>query len=377
MKRYLYTLLGLVLFVACSNDEELERDSTGLATVTYLTTPNGLGDNGYNDEAAEGIFAFAFETGTRLRLLQPNNDTEAEQMYSQWLAENADADSAVLIVGSSVYEAMARRVSAQHQAELKDIQQRGGRVLLFETEAAIDGITTMAISRYGASYLCGAMSGAFDALVLSAVKGNPLLEESIKGFLDGYNAHHSEGTFDGLSTGTRVEVHYLSDNETGFAMPDSAYRFISRRDETIGNWDEIIFPLLGGSETGVLRYLNDEEFTMALMIGMDTDLTGMSTRIPFSMVIRIGDVLHRYLNDWLEGHEWPTRQRLGMKDGAADIVITPHFVEHLNIWDDRYNDSNTFKRLYEQYKEEAIDVEESLTPAPSPVGEGSAERKGE
>ena len=369
MKRYLYTLLGLLLFTACSNDEELELDSTGLATVTYLTTPNGLGDNSYNDEAAEGIFAFAFETGTRLRLLQPNNDTEAEQMYSQWLAENADADSAVLIIGSSVYEQMARRVSTLHQAELADIHQRGGRVLLFETEAAIDGITTIDVSRYGASYLCGAMSGAFDALILSAVKGNPLLEESIKGFLDGYNAHHSEGT--------RVEVHYLSDNETGFAMPDSAYRFISRRDETIGNWDEMIFPLLGGSETGVLRYLNDEEFTMALMIGMDTDLTGMSTRIPFSMVIRIGDVLHRYLNDWREGHEWPTRQRLGMKDGAADIVITPQFNQHLNIWDDRYNDPDTFQRLYEQYKEEAMREEESLTPNPSPVGEGSAERKGE
>ena len=356
---YVVPLCCVLAIVACSrdNDEMVTVDAPkGVATVTFLVTPNGLGDNGYNDAAAEGIFAFVDATGPRMRLLQPNNDTEAEQMFSHWLAEHADADSAVLILGSSIYEAMARRVSAQHQAELKDIQQRGGRVLLFETETAIDGITTMAVSRYGASYLCGAMSGAFDALVLSAVKGNPLLEESIKGFMDGYNAHHAEGT--------RAEVHYLSDDETGFAMPDSAYRFISRRDEEIGSWDEIIFPLLGGSETGVLRYLNDKEFTMALMIGMDTDLTGMSSRIPFSMVIRIGDVLHRYLNDWLEGHEWPARQRLTMKDGAADIVITPYFRQHLNIWDNRYHDPDTFKRLYEQYKEEAIEREKASPPTP-------------
>ena len=346
---FLSLTFSLLLLAACSKDDELEHDSTGLATVTYLTTPNGLGDNGYNDAAAEGIFGFAFETGTRLRLLQPNNEAEAERMYQKWLTENAEEDSAVLIIGSSVYEQMARRVSAQHQAELEDIRQRGGRVLLFETEAAIEGITTMAVSRYGASYLCGAMSGAFDALVLSAVKGNPLLEESIKGFMDGYNAHHAEGT--------RAEVHYLSDDETGFAMPDSAYRFISRRDEEIGSWDEIIFPLLGGSETGVLRYLNDEEFTMALMIGMDTDLTGMSSRIPFSMVIRIGNVLHRYLNDWLEGREWPKHRSFGMKDGAADIVLTPNFFEYLTIWDDRYSDPDTFQRRYELYKEEAMNNE--------------------
>lgn len=377
MKRYLYTLLGLLLFVACNNDEDLELDSTGLATVTYLTTPNGLGDNGYNDEAAEGIFAFAFETGTRLRLLQPNNDTEAEQMYSQWLTENADADSAVLIIGSSVYEAMARRVSAQHQAELKDIHQRGGRVLLFETEAAIEGITTMAISRYGASYLCGAMSGAFDALVLSAVKGNPILDVSVKGFLDGYNAHHAEGTFDGLSTGTHVEVKYLSDNETGFAMPDSAYHLVSARMAESFVYREMIFPLLGGSAIGVLRAMNDVEDNYGLVIGMDVDQSALSTRVPFSMVVHTGDVLHRYLDDWLADREWPASCTLGMAEGGADVMLHPSFYQKDVPMDDRYRDPETFKRLYEQYKEEAMNGEESLTPAPSPVGEGSAERDGE
>ena len=47
-----------------------------------------------------------------------------------------------------------------------------------------------------------------------------------------------------------------------------------------------------------------------------------------------------------------------MKDGAADIVITPHFGQHLNIWDARYNDTDTFQRLYDMYKEEAMKKEE-------------------
>ena len=58
-------------------------------------------------------------------------------------------------------------------------------------------------------------------------------------------------------------------------------------------------------------------------------------------------------------------QRLTMKDGAADIVITPHFRQHLNIWDNRYHDPDTFQRLYDQYKEEAIREEGKTHPAPS------------
>ena len=346
---FLSLTISLLLLAACSKDNEVEETQAGLATVTYLTTPNGLGDNGYNDAAAEGIFAFAFETGTRLRLLQPNNDTEAEQMFSQWLVENADADSAVLIIGSSVYEAMARRVSAQHQAELANVHGRGGRVLLFETETAIEGITTMAVSRYGASYLCGAMSGAFDALVLSAVKGNPILEESVKGFLDGYNAHHAEDT--------RVEVQYLSDNELGFAMPDSAYKLMSARIAESFVYREMVFPRLGGSAIGVLRAMNDKEANLGLVIGMDVDQSALSSRVPFSMVVYIGDVLHRYLDDWLLGREWPASCTLGMAEGGTDVMLHPSFYQEGVPMDNRYRDPETFKRLYEQYKEEAMNNE--------------------
>ena len=116
-----------------------------------MATPNGLGDNGYNDAAAEGVFAFAGETGTRLRLLLPKDEAEAERMYHQWLADNAAQDSAVLILGSSVYETIARSNRAT-------LSGKGSRVLLFESDAEIDGVSTVIISRYGVSWLAGAMS---------------------------------------------------------------------------------------------------------------------------------------------------------------------------------------------------------------------------
>jgi len=247
-------------------------------------------------------------------------------------------------------------------------------VLLFESDAEIDGVATVIISRYGVSWLAGAMSQGFDALVLTATPGITLLEESVAGFQEARKSY--AGEFE--ERPCQTTVHYLAEGASGFAMPDSAYRYIARRAASVSYYDEMIFPLLGGSEAGVLRYLNDNEFTTALMVGMDVDQTGLSSRIPFSVVIRIGDVLKQYLADWLAGREWPASQRLGMRDGAADIVITPRFAQHLTIWDDRYNDPDTFQRLYEKYKDEAME-KESLTPAPkphpltpSPSGEGEA-----
>jgi basic membrane lipoprotein Med (substrate-binding protein (PBP1-ABC) superfamily) len=313
-----------------------------------MATTNGLGDNGYNDAAAAGIFAFAEETGTRLRLLLPGDEEEAEQMYGKWLTENAAKDSAVLILGSSAYESMARNKRAT-------LSGNGSRVLLFESDADIDGLSTVMVSRYGVSYLAGAMCQRLDALVLAAAPGFPSVEESIAGFLDARKIYAGEFWGDPCTT----NLHYIADSESGFAMPDSTYRYMVHRADQDLFYSEIVFPLLGGSGAGVLRYINDDEYTFAMMIGMDVDMAGQSTRIPFSVVIRIGDVIKQYLDEWYEGQEWPRRKKLGLKDGAADIVLTPGFANHLLVYEDRgYSVPDWFKWLYDDYKSEALQKEE-------------------
>lgn len=347
-------ILGIMVLLSCSGNDDnamsLDEYTPRKATVTLMVTPNGLGDNGYNDAAAEGFFAFGKETGTWLRLLLPKDYQEAEQMYRHWLTDNADQDSAVLILGSSEYEQMARQNS---RFKYQDSTKSGCRVLLFESNARIEGVSTVMVSHYGVSYLAGAMSQNFNTLILAATPGIPALEESIAGFNDARELYAGSQ----YDMPCKTMLQYLADSEAGFAMPDSAYRHMARLEDEEFMYDEMIFPLLGGSEAGVLRFLNDNEFTSSLMIGMDIDQTGQSSRIPFSVVIRIGDVLNRYLNDWLSGQEWPAGQKLGMKDGAADIVITTHFFDNLIVFDQRYEDPDTFQHLYEQHKDEAIKKE--------------------
>lgn len=285
------------------------------------------------------------------------------------MADNADTDSAVLILASSEYEAMVSQLMADNAIlEVSSVAKRRARhsssairhsdtsrrVLLFESNAEIDGVTTVMISRYGVSWLAGAMSQGFNALILAAAEGMSTLEEAVAGFRDARAEYAGEA--DGRPCTTTL--HYLAGDASGFAMPDSAYRYVARLIDNAYAYDKMIFPLLGGSVTGLLRCMNDDDLSSALMIGMDVDMTGRCSRLPFSVVIRIGDVVRRYLDDWHLGREWPQRQRLGINEGAADIVITPNFGRYLDIWDSRYEDPDTFKKRYEQYKEEAIRKEE-------------------
>ncbi len=339
MKRLLYIMMVLAVAACGSDDDVQEAVTRSRATVTLLCTPNGLGDNGYNDDAAAGLFAFAKESGMALRLLQPDNLTEGQTMYRQWLSDNAEADSAVLIVGSSAYEETLRSTPPS-------LKGKGSRVLLFESDATLEGVSTVMLNRYGASWLAGAMSQSFNAFILAAAPGYVTLEESIAGFQAGH-----EETGDGSY---HVTLRYLADGEDGFAMPDSAFHVLSSRAKRLWNFDEMIFPLLGGSVTGVVSYMNSDEFCTALMVGMDVNQGMQNSRTPFSLIVRIGSALKQYLALWRTGQEWPATQRLGLAEGLTDIAITANFLQHLVISDERYSEENVFLGLYNSYRDEAI-----------------------
>ena len=61
---YWALIISALLLTACSKGDEMATVDTpkGVATVTFLVTPNGLGDNGYNDAAAGGICVVAKKT---------------------------------------------------------------------------------------------------------------------------------------------------------------------------------------------------------------------------------------------------------------------------------------------------------------------------
>ena len=153
-------------------------------------------------------------------------------------------------------------------------------------------------------------------------------------------------------------VYYLTDTESGFASAETAYKFMFNYIyEFDGDllFDVSVFPLLGGSGSGVIRAINDIRLTTSIVVGMDVDQSALSQYIPFSVVTRIDRVLSDYLTDWREGRDWPGTQVLGLKDGATDIVLSGTYVHPFAGYiSNGTADAQQIKQRYDLYREEAL-----------------------
>lgn len=353
-KFYLALVIAALALGSCSNDDDhVNIDETVVPNspnVVLMPSINGMGDDGYNDAILDGLFMFHEATGTTFNVLHPDNMEEAERMYNKWIIENTYADSCVLVIASSVYEEMVSSTPVS-------LKGKNSRILLLESMAEINGVSTLSINRYGSSYMAGALVGQYPAYVLAATSGMPLLETAIQGFKDGHDAH--------VGRYPDVQVEYLAKGEEGFVMPDSAYRTMARHIETITTRDttlielfysEAVFPLLGGSYAGALQAIDDSRFSVGVMIGIDRDRKNQSVNIPFSMTVNVDTILVSYLSQWRRGEAWPATKTFGLEDGGTDIVFNMHYTpkSSVQLHDFEIMDIKQLSNQYHDLKTEAI-----------------------
>ena len=320
MRKNLHRLLWLVwggcFLVACSGDETWRPDDVSLGLekwrLTLICSPNGLGDNGYNDKIFEGVCRFLDVYGDEVEfhLKTPLSIDAALQDYEDWLAEpEKEGKNDLLVLAGSEYRDFP---------SLKGGPLGHRKVLLFETKGGDYpvGVYTFNLSMYGVSYWAGSVVGLSSGdselldstLVLAAMPDEPVLEEAIRGYSDGF---YAQG-------GRFCRTCYLADGYEGFAMPDSAYR--------IGEGYWMVYPLLGGSAAGVYRYSREVLWTPT--IGMDVDCSSITTAVFFSVIRKMDGVMEMYLGDWVAGKEWPVSQTLGLSSGWVDIVVSPRLSDN-------------------------------------------------
>lgn len=325
------------MFFLSSCSEETETTTDNNVKVTVLTSASGLGDMGYNDQIMSGIMHFYEANDVSMNLVRPNKTEEAKQTLQKWQAETKDKGKSLLVLAGNEYETLV----TTGNLNLSKNQQ----ILLFESKNKNlpEGINTFHINRYGASYLTGCMAKEHEAAtIVAAMPEDPILEESIQGFTDGYQEHSDN----------QVELVYLSDNEDGFAKADSAYRVASE----IRN--AFIFPLAGGSNSGIYKYSRETDFYLSLIVGMDTDCSMYSNRVPFSMVVHIDKVIEQYLTDWMNDVPMEKNQTFGLESGMIDIAFSPVFYRNLDIWENYYENEDYWVNAYQSHKAEAMGKEE-------------------
>lgn len=337
MVRCHFFLIMFICLFTCCKDETGNIYIPNHQHLTLITSASGLGDMGYNDQIMSGIMHFYEANEVSMNLVRPNKTEEAKQALQKWQAETKDKGKSLLVLAGNEYETLV----TTGNLNLSENQQ----ILLFESknQNLPEGVNTFHINRYGASYLAGCMAKEHEAAtIVAAMPEDPILEESIQGFTDGYQAHNNN----------RVKLVYLSDNEEGFAMADSAYRVASE----IRN--AFIFPLAGGSNSGIYKYSRERDFYLPLIVGMDTDCSMYSDRVPFSMVVHIDKVIEQYLTDWMNDVPMEKNQMFGLESGMIDIALSPVFYRNLDIWENYYENEDYWANAYQSHKAEAMGKEE-------------------
>ena len=337
MVRCHFFLIMFICLFTCCKDETGNIYIPNHQHLTLITSASGLGDMGYNDQIMSGIMNFYEANEVSMNLVRPNKTEEAKQTLQKWQAETKDKGKSLLVLAGNEYETLV----TTGNLNLSKNQQ----ILLFESKKQNlpEGVNTFHINRYGASYLAGCMAKEHEAAtIVAAMPEDPILEESIQGFTDGYQAHSDN----------QVELVYLSDNEDGFAKADSAYRVASE----IRN--AFIFPLAGGSNSGIYKYSRETDFYLPLIVGMDTDCSMYSDRIPFSMVVHIDKVIEQYLTDWMNDVPMEKNRTFGLESGMIDIAFSPVFYRNLDIWENYYENEDYWANAYQSHKAEAMGKEE-------------------
>ena len=308
---YIFIIISffLILFTGCRKEEFDLKHSN--ARVEVVLSPEGVGDQGYNDKILRGLQQAAAKYGFTLALHIPEAKEQGIQIYADWLDTPLDDDCerSLFVFSGSEYEYLLEDLTLPD-----DIRKD---VLMFETEREVEGIYTFFVGCYAASYLAGATS-VFDnegeeqkALVIAANPHDRQVRRAVDGYRDGYLAAGGNG----------CDVHYLSEEPNGgYRMQDEAYRFCLEND---GNY-MYYFSAAGASNKGVYRFSREHS---NLAVGMDDDMGFFSSMITMSVVKHMDKVVVDVLDDLLNNREIPYHQKFTYPSGYEELVYSAEFTE--------------------------------------------------
>lgn len=300
----LITLSAIVILL--SGCEKKEAVDLYTRHVEVVFSPNGIGDQGYNDNILAGLQQASIKYGFVLAIHMPQEKEQAKDIYEEWLHRQLEdnCNRALFVFAGSEYEYLLDSISLPED-ERKDI-------IMFETDKEVEGVYTFNVGTYAASYLAGAIS-VLDtqgeeqkALVIAANPYDKNVKRSVDGYRDGYLAAGGNG----------CDVLYLSNHlDGGYNMQDSAYiACMERRGEYM-----FYFPVAGLSNKGVYRYSREY---LDLVVGMDRDMSAYASMMFFSVAKHmdraVADIIGALIKNWYV----PFHQKFTYSSGYEELVFS-------------------------------------------------------
>ncbi len=299
-------LLGLSTLVSCKDSIEEETSVVSeTKEILVVFEYEALGDAGYNDMIYKGLLKYIKEkpSNVRVNYYNPSSREAAEKIVKTWKNDTLSNNQQLLVLAGSSYKDL---VVSQFGDSSLDTRRRN--ILLFESdEVDIEGVSTFKFCMYGASYIVGAVIGkyGFTPIVIKGCSVDTVTDCYVKGFIDGFFDYN---TFDSFIYGEKS----LSDSYDGYYMEDSVYVMMYE-------WTKVcnfVFPVIGGSVTGVYRYLR--EYPVACFtVGIDVDQSDYCDMLIGNIIKSVDVVLVNYLKEWVAGGTLAKSFTFDMRSGYA------------------------------------------------------------
>ena len=316
-----------------TDEDEVNRDM-----VFFVSKKGSLGDIGYVDALYRGAVRGANGCNLMLSLVEFPSDTAKafvtlEYMLDYMQKDKPDRNALVVIANDNFEPVLHRYASLLTKAPNVDF-------LLCESGDTTLPIYTLRIPQYGVYYQAGliASEGLSDVDSVLIVSANPT-EKGITEMREGFTRAIKDSR-----ANIYVENTYLSETSGGYDLASQTYQ----QSYTIDKNFDLVVPLCGGSAQGFYRY-NRENPESFYTLGVDTDMQMYSTRVPFSVVKNLEDVLEEWIiNWWNDNVEQRMHQDSGLDAGATGIVIADAYKETLDGIAEKYYDEAVKKE--EEYE---------------------------
>lgn len=260
--------------------------------IVIFSSIGGAGDNGYNDLITKGLTrVYMDHSGTSMNYLTPESMEEAESKIYRWLEENCrKVPHTLLVLAASDYRELTEKIISDRNFKSDNEIE----ILTFEIPELPQSQNSIKASSFmipmdGASYQAGvyaAEMGCANPLIWLAYESDPLLTRAADGFEAGYKS----------ITRQVPDRRYLSNDWHGYSMDKEAYM---QMEEIDGTYD-FIYPVMGGSNMGIFRYLRENP-DGPWVAGMDVDQSPYSSNVVGNVIKHIDEILVELVRGWING----------------------------------------------------------------------------
>jgi len=266
--------------------------------------------NPYVDAARNGLLRAARNGTFAYREFSP---ATADRLEAALANASADPPDVVVVQDSGTWPGAADRWAPALPRT---------RFVVIDGEAAPrPNVRAVTIAVDGVSYLAGALAAAAaEGRPVAVLLGMP--DPVLDGFRDGFRAGAGS-----VAPDAEVEVRYVGNDTHGYADPAGAAAIA---EGLYRNGTVVVYAACGGSSLGVIEAAGNA--TGRLAIGVDRDQSGLGSGVVLGSGVKYVDrIVQAGIEDGLGEAFAPGAERVGLVDGATELVLNPQFARYAPV----------------------------------------------